>query len=98
MWPSGNLSNSPTASQMTNSGKAKFNKQDYQGALADYTQAITLDPHYAEAYTNRGFARNAQGDKTRAIEDLRKAADLYQQQGKTSDYQRALDRIKEFQR
>src|SRR5262252_10805891 len=43
-----------TAIDFINSGKAKFDKQHYESALADYTQAITLDPKNADAYLSRG--------------------------------------------
>jgi tetratricopeptide (TPR) repeat protein len=29
----------------------------YEGALADYNQALTLNPRYAEVYANRGMLR-----------------------------------------
>jgi tetratricopeptide (TPR) repeat protein len=81
-----------------NRGNAKLNKQDYQGALADYTETITRNPKYADAYYLRGLARVELHDYQAALADYRKAADLYQQQGKTSDYQDTLRRIEELQR
>jgi len=44
-------------------GDDKFNNQDYAGALADYTQAITLYARYDNAYYSRGLVRAAQGDR-----------------------------------
>ena len=35
-------------------GKACFEKKDYDGAVAAYSEAITLDPQNAEAYCGRG--------------------------------------------
>ena len=35
-------------------GKQKYNKKDYQGAIADYDKAIELNPKDARAYNNRG--------------------------------------------
>jgi len=49
------------------------------------------------AYSNRGSAYSDLGDKQKAIRDFQKAAELYKQQGKTSDYQDALNRIKKLQ-
>ena len=40
-----------------NRGIAKFDLQDYKGAIADYTKAIELNPNYAKAYYNRGIAK-----------------------------------------
>jgi tetratricopeptide (TPR) repeat protein len=39
-----------TAEQYYNSGFDKFEAIDYNGAIADYTKAIELDPNYAYAY------------------------------------------------
>ena len=40
-------------------GEQKYNKKDYQEAIADYDKAIELNPKDAEAYyNNRGIAKN----------------------------------------
>jgi tetratricopeptide (TPR) repeat protein len=46
---------------------------DYDRAIADYTEAIRLDPGLALAYNNRGFAYSAKGDNDRAIADYDQA-------------------------
>jgi tetratricopeptide (TPR) repeat protein len=38
-------------------------------AIADYNQAIQLNPKYAKAFNNRGFAYNNKGEYDRAIAD-----------------------------
>ena len=48
------------------------------------------------AYVGRGNARSAQGDKAGAIVDFQRAAELYQQQGQTQQYQEALNRIQQL--
>jgi tetratricopeptide (TPR) repeat protein len=45
-----------------NRGLAYRNKGDYDRAIADYNQAIRLDPKYAAAYNNRGRAYADKGD------------------------------------
>ncbi|HSF24033.1 MAG TPA: tetratricopeptide repeat protein [Blastocatellia bacterium] len=35
---------------------------DLGGAIADYDRLIELTAHFAEAYTNRGNARQARGE------------------------------------
>lgn len=35
---------------------------DYEGAIAEYSEAIRLDPRSAETYFSRGFTRRDQGD------------------------------------
>ncbi|MDR2597676.1 MAG: tetratricopeptide repeat protein [Treponema sp.] len=39
-------------------------------AIADYSEAIRLNPKLAEAYYNRGYAYSKKGDHDRAIEDF----------------------------
>ena len=34
-------------------GEEKYKKRDFQGGVAAYTQAIQLNPNYAEAYNDR---------------------------------------------
>jgi len=54
-------------------GEEKYEKGDYQGATAAYTQAIVLNPNYAEAYTGRGNARYRLGDPKGAVADYNEA-------------------------
>jgi len=78
-------------------GLAKYGLGDKQGAIADSNQVIKLDPNYASAYYNRGNAKYGLGDKQGAITDYKQAADLYQQQGETKNYQDTLEQIKKLQ-
>ncbi|WP_445241756.1 tetratricopeptide repeat protein [Microcoleus vaginatus] len=54
-------------------GEDKYQKGDYQGAIAAYTQAIALNPKYAQAYHNRGNARSKLGDNQGAVADYNQA-------------------------
>jgi len=47
-----------------------------QQAIVNSTKAIELNPHYEEAFGNRGIARGAQGDLAGAIADFTKAIEL----------------------
>jgi tetratricopeptide (TPR) repeat protein len=49
---------------------------DLAGAIADYEQALALNPQHAAAYYNRGTARQDQGDLARAIADYEQAIAL----------------------
>ena len=52
-----------------NRGIARKAKGDLDRAIADYTEAIRLDPEYEYAYFNRGVAWSRKGDLDRAIAD-----------------------------
>lgn len=51
-------------------------KGDNDRAIADYDQALKLDPKLAVAYNNRGIARLSKGDSDRAIADYDMALKL----------------------
>jgi tetratricopeptide (TPR) repeat protein len=65
-----------------NRGNAYFGKKDYPNALTDYTQTITMNKEYAEAYCQRGILKGTTGDKT-GCEDLKKAIRLELETAKT---------------
>jgi lipoprotein NlpI len=56
-----------------NRGIADQNKGDYDGAIADFNQAIALDPKIVVAYNSRGIAYKAKGDLDNAIADFDQA-------------------------
>jgi tetratricopeptide (TPR) repeat protein len=57
-------------------GAVKAANGDIDGAIADYTTAIVLNPELAAAYYNRGVAKQAKGDTDRAITDMTIAIQL----------------------
>ena len=58
-------------------GTARYWKQDeFDTAIIDYTDAIELDPEYAEAYNYRGIAYLSNGDFDNAIADYTEAVEL----------------------
>jgi len=56
-------------SALINQGNEKSDRGDYDGAIADYTEAIRLDPNNARAYNSRGWTYALKGDYDQAIED-----------------------------
>ena len=59
-----------------NRGNAKRGKGDLDGALADYTRALELNPQDAKAYNNRGNAKQDKGDLDGALADYTRALEL----------------------
>lgn len=88
----GESENKIEAEKYFDSGEAKATAEDYNGAIADFTKAITLDPNYDQAYWNRADAKNNLNDHKGALLDLNKAIYLnsyyyaYYLRGITKDY------------
>ena len=57
-------------------GFKKTQRKDYKGAIANYTEALRLDPNFTEAYNMRGFARFQLRDYQGAFADYSKALQL----------------------
>ena len=70
--PSANAADNP----FIKSGNAKYLQGDYDGAIADYSRAIELDPDDAAAYYNRGNAKSELDDYHGAIADYSRAIEL----------------------
>jgi len=63
-----------SAKEYYDRGNAKYELEDYYGAIVDYNKAIELDPDYASAYYNRGNAKSDLNDDFGACVDWIKAA------------------------
>jgi serine/threonine-protein kinase len=64
------------AMRLVTRGQEKARQGDLQGAIADYTLAIQLDPQNGRAYSQRGSARYKSGDWAGAVEDFTQAIQL----------------------
>ena len=65
-----NASNSKEAAMAFNSGKAKFEQNDFKGAVKDLTKAISLDATDATSFYFRGKAFFQLGKNEEAINDF----------------------------
>ena len=57
-------------------GLAYYEKNDYDQAIADYTQATKLDPKQAPAFYDRGLAYYKKNDYDHAIADYTQAIQI----------------------
>ncbi|HEY9614239.1 tetratricopeptide repeat protein, partial [Allocoleopsis sp.] len=90
-----------SAVDLYNRGVDKLNAGNYQGAIADFNQALQIDPNDADTYYNRGYAQHTLGrydqalaDYTQAIQLNPKFAQAYSNRGYTyfvlKNYQQAI--------
>ena len=57
-------------------GSAKGILGDYAGAIADFGQALQINPQFADAFSNRGNAKSGRGDNESAIADFDQALSI----------------------
>ena len=69
-------------------GLARFRLGYVQSAIAAFTSAIACDPEDAQSYARRGLAYEDINDVIEAARDLRRAAQLYKQQGDLAKHKR----------
>jgi serine/threonine protein kinase len=65
-----------TAIEYFRNAYEKAEQGDYQGAIAEYTEAIRLKPDYVRAYSARGIALESLGQSEKAKYDFQKAISL----------------------
>jgi len=88
----------PTSLAYSNRAKVYAVLKQQQQALADFTEAITLNQGWGgsnigAAFYSRGELRVKLGNTKAAISDFKQAAKFYQQIGNSERYRAALDRI-----
>jgi len=57
----------------TDRGRAYYDKKDYDRAIADYDEALKINPNLVPAYNDRGVAHHDRRDHDRAITNFNEA-------------------------
>ncbi|WP_016950351.1 tetratricopeptide repeat protein [Anabaena sp. PCC 7108] len=57
-------------------GLNRHTSGDFQGAIAEYSQALRLHPNFPEVYYKRGFSRHKLGDLKGAIQDYNRSISM----------------------
>ena len=57
------------------SGMTKFTQQDFTGALADFNQALELDPQFADVHQSMAHCYEKLGDLDQALPSAQKAVE-----------------------
>jgi tetratricopeptide (TPR) repeat protein len=66
--------------------------------MADFNEALRINPNFADTYYNRGIAFARQRNKKGAVADFQKAATLYQQQGNQESYKAVQKLVEQLKR
>lgn len=77
-------------------GRARYSLGYAQPAIDSYTIAIAQDSKYPQAYYYRGIAHKELQNKSAAVQDLNKAADLFRQQTNNGAYRRTKKIVNEL--
>lgn len=64
------------AEHLLNSGYAKYEEEDYKGAIEDFSAAVKYDSSNAETFYLRGVCYSLAGQNKSALKDLDKATTL----------------------
>jgi tetratricopeptide (TPR) repeat protein len=81
----------PDANAYYSRGVAHYNKGDNDRAIADFSQAIKLNPKNVQAYVARGDVYSKKGDDDRAIADFTQAIQLDPKNANAADEQTLKD-------
>lgn len=76
----------PLARQYFDQAVDKYDAGNYQGAIADYTKSLEINPRNSNSYYNRGNAKIRSNDYQGAIADYTKAIEINPQYANAYQY------------
>ena len=77
-------------------GLAYYHDERFGLALEDFDKAIEIKPDFAEAYKSRAVLHEDQGERDKAIADLRKAISFYDRLRESRRLLEAIDLLEEL--
>jgi len=86
------------AREVYQQGRDRGRRGLYKEAVEDFTQAININPDFAEAYIARAYARTLTRDNQGLIEDFQKAIDIYIARGDSEKANMVLKTLQDFKR
>ena len=69
------------ASELADKAFAKAKERNYAAAIAEFTEAIELDPNLAKAYIFRAHSNYLAGNKQEAVADFEESARIFAREG-----------------
>ena len=69
-------SNKEKAEKLYKVAEIKFNAEDYQGAIDEFTKVLEINPKYAMAYLYRGVSYIKLGEKEKGCNDMEKGFEI----------------------
>lgn len=89
--------NAATPELFFNWGLVEVKKGNYNAAIENFNKALTLQPEYASAYLGRGYTLLRLGKDEEASQNIRVAAQLFQEQKNTLGYETAQNLIERME-
>lgn len=79
-----------------NRGLISLKLKNYTQAIEDQTTALSINPNLPHVYSFRSEGYIKLGKLQAALDDLHKAAEIYQQQGKEEEYKKVMNVIEKI--
>ena len=79
-------------------GRSRYRLGYIESAIEAYTQAISCESDFAQAYYHRALAHRELQENSQTVKDLQTAAELFQRQGDLSGYRLAMGTLTNLDR